>query len=177
MSYHRRPDGQTLDLWQLNLRKQFGEENPFEVENVGNHPFFSEFNIWNPSTRNSYQVNIAASIPAKGLPAFNSLHTLGNTCNCQDFKTNRLGLCKHISSVLNKLSKSRGFKSAFRRGHTQEGSMIYVDYREEPRIRLYIGSEQQASMMALTKKWFDNDGFLKTNGFAYFEKLSTNREI
>ncbi|HRI58441.1 MAG TPA: SNF2-related protein [Saprospiraceae bacterium] len=171
ISYHRRPTDISLDLWQLKLRKQFGEDNPFEITNTGNHPIFSEFNVWNPATRNSYRVVICAALPRKGLPPENTLTRVGNFCSCQDFKTNRLGLCKHISAVLHHVGKIRGSKKAFKEGYASPVSAVYVDYRHEPRIRLYIGTEQVEPILEMTFKWFDDDGFLLPEGFAYFEKF------
>jgi hypothetical protein len=112
ISYHRRPDDLTLDLWQLGLRKQFGEENTFQITSLGKHPVFSEFLVWNPETRNQYHVSIRTAIPQKGLPLHNTLTQIGNACTCQDFKTNRLGLSKHISAVLHKQEKVYGAKKS-----------------------------------------------------------------
>ncbi len=171
ISYHRRPTDTSLDLWQLKLRKQFGEDSPFEITNTGSHPVFSEFNVWNPSTRNAYCVAICADLPRKGLPPENTLTQVGNFCTCQDFKTNRLGLCKHISAVLHLVGKVRGSKKALKEGYASPVSFVYVDYRREPRIRLYIGTEQVDALLELASKWFDDDGFLLPEGFAYFEKF------
>ncbi len=171
ITYHRRPDELTLDLWQLNLRKQFGEDNPFEIERTGEHPVFSTFTIWNPATRNSYQVTIRADLPKKGLPKENTITSMGNACTCQDFKTNRLGLCKHISAVLHHIHQQRGSKKAFRDGYDAPWSALYVDYRQSPCIRLYIGTEQVDNMLQLAVKWFDEAGFLLPQGTAYFEKF------
>ncbi|MFZ4474611.1 MAG: hypothetical protein ACOYPR_05415, partial [Saprospiraceae bacterium] len=97
VSFHKQPETMQLEMWQMNLRRQFGEEQDFQVTNTGSEPFFSEYQVWNPSSRNAYQVEIRAALPKKGLVPTNTLFSVGNTCNCQDFKTNRLGLCKHIS--------------------------------------------------------------------------------
>ncbi|MBX2891122.1 MAG: DEAD/DEAH box helicase family protein [Saprospiraceae bacterium] len=171
ISYHRRPGDISLDLWQLKLRKQFGEDNPFEITNMGDHPIFSEFSVWNPTTRNSYRVEICTNIPSKGLPPENTLTSIGNFCTCQDFKTNRLGLCKHISAVLHKIGKQRGAKKAFKEGYQSPVSAVYVDYRHEPRIRLYVCTEHTEQTLQLASKWFDDDGFILPDGFAYFEKF------
>ncbi|MFN7831859.1 MAG: hypothetical protein ACK5Q2_07730 [Bacteroidota bacterium] len=82
VSYHRRPEDMKLELWQLGLRKQFGEENEFHITNTGADPVFSEFIVWNPSSNSSYTVNIRTGIPKKGLPQENTLTSVGNTCNC-----------------------------------------------------------------------------------------------
>lgn len=171
VSYHRRPQDMQLDLWQLGLRKQFGEENTFEVTNIGNQEVFSDFQVWNPETRNQYTVTIRTGLPKKGLPLPNTLTSVGNACTCQDFKTNRLGLCKHISATLHQISKIRGAKKALRAGHRPELATVYVDYRQGPRIRLFIGSENEAKLRKWAVKWFDPEGFLSALGFAHFEKV------
>ncbi len=171
VSYHRRPEEMQLDLWQLGLRKQFGEENAFEVAKLGDHPFFSDFQVWNPATRNQYRVAIRGGLPAKGLPPENTLVELGNSCTCQDFKTNRLGLCKHISAVLHKIGKIRGAKKAFREGFRQELACIYVDYRAGRRLRLYIGPQDEEALRGWYPRWFTPEGFLAEEGFAQFETV------
>lgn len=171
VSYHRRPEDMQLDLWQLGLRKQFGEENDFHITSTGPEPVFSEFIVWNPSTRNSYTVAIRSDLPKKGLPLENTLTRIGNTCSCQDFKTNRLGLCKHISAVLHRVRKKYGAKKALAAGARPHYSMIYVDYRQGPRIRLYIGAGQEAELLKWAAKWFDPEGYLSATGFQRFETV------
>jgi superfamily II DNA or RNA helicase len=172
VSYHKRPGDLSLDLWQLGLRKQFGEDNPFEVENIGYQPVFSDFSVWNPATRNTYRVAIRSALPRTGLPKPNTLTETGNFCSCHDFKTNRLGLCKHISAVLHHLgAKVRGSKKALRAGFRQPLSCVYVDYREGQRLRLYLGSEQEGEIRAWAAQWFDAQGFLSDAGFARFETV------
>lgn len=171
VSYHRRPQDMQLDLWQLGLRKQFGEENDFHITNAGAAAVFSEFIVWNPATRNSYYVVIRADIPKKGLPPENTLTRAGNFCSCQDFKTNRLGLCKHISAVLHKVRKTRGAKKALAAGFRPPHAAVYVDYRQGPRIRLFIGAEKEAKLAKWAGKWFDPEGFLSESGFRNFEQV------
>jgi superfamily II DNA or RNA helicase len=171
VSYHRRPDDLTLDLWQLGLRKQFGEENTFQITNLGKHPVFSEFQIWNPETRSQYRVHIRTDLPKKGLPLHNSLTQIGNSCTCQDFKTNRLGLCKHISAVLHHARKAYGAKKALKTWYRPPVSSIYVDYRNGRKIRLHIGSENESALQPWYSKWFGPDGLLADNGFAHFDTI------
>lgn len=171
VSFHRRPEDMQLDLWQLGLRKQFGEENDFHITNTGPEPVFSEFIVWNPATRNSYTVALRSDLPKKGLPPENTLTRVGNACTCQDFKTNRLGLCKHISATLHSVRQKWGAKKALAVGTRPPNSMIYVDYRRGPRVRLYIGINQEAKLAQWAAKWFDSDGYLSPNGFQGFETV------
>lgn len=41
----KRPDGLSLEEWQRALRRQFGVEQRFQVENIGEEPVFSEFRV------------------------------------------------------------------------------------------------------------------------------------
>src|SRR3954467_7946397 len=75
--------------WQRGLRRQFGREQPFGLENLGSEPFFSEFRVSNPVSKSSYR----------------------------DYATSELGTCKHLEFALAKLQKKRGAKTAFARGY------------------------------------------------------------
>src|SRR5882724_10463622 len=44
--------------WQRGLRRQFGREQAFGLENLGSDPFFSEFRVSNPVSKSSYRVVI-----------------------------------------------------------------------------------------------------------------------
>lgn len=56
--------------WQRGLRRQFGREQAFGLENLGSEPFFSEFRVSNPVSKSSYRVVIRGRGPA------------GNFCSC-----------------------------------------------------------------------------------------------
>jgi superfamily II DNA or RNA helicase len=170
-SYHRRSTDLTLDMWQLKLRKQFGEDNAFDIINIGQQPFFSVFEVHNPANKNRYQVGIRGPVPKNSLPPYNSPTFRGNFCSCQDFKTNRLGLCKHISHVMHSISKKRGFKTIMKTVFRPEYSTIYVDYRDGKRIRLQLGTAQETELQTWSQAWFDTDGFLSEAGAAQFEKV------
>ena len=70
------------------LRRQFGREQRFLLKNTGGHAVFSEFEVTNPQSGNTYRVAI------RGSEAGN------NFCSCPDFATNTLGTCKHIEFTL-----------------------------------------------------------------------------
>ena len=58
LSHTRAPaDLSPLD-WQRGLRRQFGREQAFGLENLGSEPFFSEFRVSNPVSKSSYRVAI-----------------------------------------------------------------------------------------------------------------------
>jgi hypothetical protein len=47
-----------LEPWQRALCCQFGRERQFVLKNTGGHPIFSEFEVTNPESRNTYRVVI-----------------------------------------------------------------------------------------------------------------------
>src|SRR5262249_15832942 len=91
LSRLHKPEGMALEAWQIELRRQFGRDQRFEIINVGDHPFFSEFEVTNPQNKNSYRVAIRGRQPGD------------NFCSCPDFTTNALGTCKHIEFTLSYL--------------------------------------------------------------------------
>ena len=104
LSRQNRPPEMSLEEWQVELRRQFGRQQSFQIKNLGEHPIFSEFQVVNPQSRSSYRVLIRG----KELGA--------NFCSCGDFATNHLGTCKHIEFTLGKLEAKRGGKSALEEG-------------------------------------------------------------
>jgi hypothetical protein len=82
--------------WQRALRRQFGRDQAFVLENRGDQPFFSEFRVSNPQSKAIYRV------------AIRGLNAGDNDCSCPDYATNELGTCKHIEFVLARLEKKRG---------------------------------------------------------------------
>jgi hypothetical protein len=81
------PADMSLEVWQRELRRQFGGEQTFRIENIGEHPIFSEFRITNPARGSVYRVAIRGAEADR------------NFCSCADFKTNALGTCKHIEAL------------------------------------------------------------------------------
>lgn len=75
----------SLEEWQRRLRKQFASEQPFRIENIGEHPIFSDFRVTNPARGSVHRVAIRSAEPGR------------NYCSCADFRTNHLGTCKHIA--------------------------------------------------------------------------------
>lgn len=108
------PAGVSPVEWQRGLRRQFGREQAFELENIGDLPFFSEFRVTNPVHRSSYRIAIRGRGPG------------GNFCSCPDYATSELGTCKHVEFALARLEKKRGAKTAFARGYRPVFSELYL---------------------------------------------------
>jgi hypothetical protein len=67
------PEGVPLDEWQRGLRRQFGREQVFGLENIGREPIFSELRVTNPASRSGYRVAIRGLLPGS------------NYCSCPDY--------------------------------------------------------------------------------------------
>ena len=48
VTYHKKPEGMTLENWQIALRKQFVIDKTFGIEKVeGYHPVFGDYQVSN----------------------------------------------------------------------------------------------------------------------------------
>lgn len=116
------PEHLSTPEWQVALRRQYGREQAFELENMGDEPVFSEFRVGNPDSGRTYRVAIRGA-------------DLGdNYCACPDFATNLLGTCKHIEFVLGRLERRRGGKTALRRGFEPDYSELWLRYGARRRL-------------------------------------------
>lgn len=140
---HAPADLSPLD-WQRGLRRQFGREQTFGLENLGGEPFFSEFRVSNPVSKSSYRVAIRGKGPG------------GNFCSCPDYGTSELGTCKHIEFTLAQLEKKRGAKTAFARGWPITASRCCF-HRSVHRSRPAFPSPRFRAVASLPAKAPDRD--------------------
>lgn len=155
--YYRKPEGLGLDQWQVALRKQFGQENTFQITNIGPNVFYSDFHVLNFETKNTYKVSIRS--------AKESI----NFCECLDFKTNGLGICKHISAVFHQLDQIRGAKKAFQTGYFPPYTSIFLDYTNGRKVKIRIGTQKSEAYQLIAEKFFDQNYILKSAAYAVFE--------
>ena len=138
----RPPDLEVVD-WQTALRRQFGREQHFRLENLGSEPVFSDFRVHNPASGSRYRVAIRG-------------RALGqNFCTCPDFATNDLGTCKHIEFTLARLAAKRGGKSALAKGIQPEYSEIWLDYAGVRHVRFRAGKSCPSALLTQAKQLFD----------------------
>ncbi len=132
------------------LRRQFGREQAFRLENLGVEPFFSEFRVSNPASKSSYRVVIRGRGPG------------GNFCSCPDYATNELGTCKHLEFTLAQLEKKRGAKTAFARGYQPPFSELYLRNQGRRSIHFRAGTDCPADVRKAAVRLFDaaRDGML-----------------
>jgi len=141
---HTRPaeDLETAE-WQVELRRQYGPEQAFTLDNVGDDPVFSEFAVHNPDSGATYRVAIRGA----GLGV--------NFCACPDFATNLLGTCKHIEFVLARLQRRRGGKAALRRGFEPDYSEVFLHYGARRDIRFRPGRHCTPALLRRARALFD----------------------
>jgi superfamily II DNA or RNA helicase len=136
--------------WQRGLRRQFGREQAFGLENLGDEPFFSDFRVNNPASKSSYRVAIRGSAPGC------------NFCSCPDYATSELGTCKHIEFTLGQLEGKRGAKAAFARGYRPAFSELHVRYDGTRQVHFRAGTDCPPALAAAAASLFDTerDGML-----------------
>ena len=147
--------------WQQRLRRQFGREQGFGLENLGAEPFFSEFRVSNPQSKSSYRVAIRGKLPGD------------NYCACPDYATSELGTCKHIEFVLAKLEKKRGAKTAFARGYRPPFSELYLRNDGGRAIHFCAGTDCPPAISKAAARLFDMacDGMLSPEKFGALERF------
>ena len=129
--------------WQRGLRRQFGREQAFGLENLSSEPFFSEFRVSNPVSKSSYRVAIRGRGPG------------GNFCSCPDYATSELGTCKHIEFTLARLEKKRGAKTAFARGYQPPFSELYLRNDGKRSVHFRAGTDCPPALREAAVGLFD----------------------
>src|SRR6266481_3313772 len=145
--------------WQRGLRRQFGREQAFGLENLGSEPFFSEFRVSNPVSKSSYRVAIRGLGPG------------GNFCSCPDYATSELGTCKHIEFTLARLKQRRGAKTAFARGYQPAFSELYLRNDGMRRVHFHAGTDCPPAVCEAAARLFDaeHNGMLPEERFGELE--------
>ena len=157
--YHKKPTRLSVDQWQWKLRKQFGEENSFVISNIGEHQVFSDYLVYNPNTINNYKVSIR------------DFDYKRNFCNCLDFKTNRLGICKHIAATIKFIETNNDLSDFRNEIFIGTYSSIYLDYVGGRQVKLKIGTDNASQYEVFRKKYFSDNFELLATSFPIFEKI------
>ena len=159
---HARPDLSPVD-WQRGLRRQFGREQAFRLENLSSEPFFSEFRVSNPVSKSSYRVAIRGLGPG------------GNFCSCPDYATSELGTCKHIEFTLARLEKKRGARAAFARGYQPAFSELYLRNEGKRCVHFRAGTDCPTAVSEAAAGLFDakHNGMLPDERFGELEHFMT----
>lgn len=157
LSRLHKPEDMSLEDWQIELRRQFGRDQSYRLENVGEHPIFSIFHVTNPQSQSTYRIHIRGAQPGD------------NYCSCPDFATNTLGTCKHIEFTLAVLERKRGGVSALRAGFQPPYSEVHLHYGARREVRFRPGSDCPVGLARLAARYFDAEGVLLPEAFGRFE--------
>src|ERR1700686_3568759 len=146
---------------QRGLRRQFGREQSFGLENMGSEPFFSEFRVSNPVSKSSYRVAIRGLGPG------------GNFCSCPDYATGELGTCKHLEFTLARLEEKRGAKTAFARGYQPAFSELYLRNDGKRTVHFRAGTDCPPALREAAGGLFDaeHDGMLPDERLGELEQF------
>ncbi len=152
------PEGMTLRQWQLELRRQFGAEQPFRIQKLGPEPVFAEYAVANPATRRTYRVVIRGEEPGR------------NYCSCPDYAVNTLGTCKHIEATLHRLRRKHAH--ILRRGFRPPFAEVYVRYGNRRDILFSEGTSCPPALRRLASLCFDSTGCLRPDRFGQFDAFA-----
>jgi len=155
-----KPEGMTLEQWQIQLRRQFAEKQELVLRNNGSHKLYSDFTVINPASGSSHKVALRGLEPGH------------NFCSCVDFRTNTLGTCKHIEWAIYHLRNSYGTKKYFAAPPPERTySSVYVHYSDTPTIRIRFGEDHKTDYLELARDHFDATGVIKENGILRFDSF------
>ncbi len=150
ISHLYRPGSVDLVTWQIKLRKQMAKTEMLSVSD--REP--GVYDVHNPKSGEEYKV------------VYRGARSPWNYCSCMDFKTSRLGTCKHLEAV----KGSFGGKRRVCRDVPAYTS-VYVDYRSTPTVRIRIGNDDKEAFEALASRYFTNDYAWKSPDFRGFDSF------
>lgn len=143
--YHYKPDGLTLEQWQIALRKQAAEKELFAISEMAGSDHPGYYAVRNPTTDNNYRV------------VYRGEDSPWNFCSCMDFKSSQLGTCKHIEAV--KLWMTANHKRVYRGAPAY--SSVYLSYKGERNVCLRIGTDNAEEFRQLAEPYFTPDGKMR----------------
>lgn len=159
VSRTHKPEDIELEEWQRLLRKQYGEQQSFRLENMGDHPVFSDFHLTNPQSQKTYKVAIRGNKP------------WDNYCSCPDFQVNNLGTCKHIAFTLSQLVKVKNAGELFSKGYLPNFSEIFLTYGLKKEVRFRAGIDAPPELITLAGKFFEENGTLRESHILNFPRF------
>ena len=149
----QKPQTMTLEEWQVALRRQQAEKEAFDISQVDEVYCPGEYRVGNFMTRNAYKV------------VYRGKNSAWNYCSCMDFKTSRLGTCKHLEAVKLWVRKKR--KKIHK--NPPAYSSVYVDYKGQRRVKIRFGDTCNDILRRLVKDYFDEMGVLREEAYGSFD--------
>ncbi len=147
-----RPSDMDVNQWQSALRRQAADSTYFVITELTGEP--GSYSVTNSRKRTCNTVR------------YYGPESPFNSCTCMDFRTNRLGTCKHLESV----ALSNAERQAIDPLKFSHG-LLYVDYRNGRDVKLRIPYSLKKSFAAVTDRWTDDGETIDKNNFTKFEEI------
>ena len=151
ISHIVKPEKMSLEEWQVKLRQQVSKTEHFVISSVDEELCPGEYIVRNPEKHNEYKV------------VYRGANSEWNYCSCMDFKTSKLGTCKHIEAVKNCFI---GKKGTHVHREIPPYTSVYLSYRGERCVKIRIGSDNKEAYEHLAKDYFDENHILKEAAYA-----------
>ncbi len=145
LSVNRKPEGMTLEEWQVALRRLAAAKGWFHIMAVDEQFSPGDYQVSNPISNNSYKV------------VYRGLGNPWNYCDCFDFKTSQLGTCKHIEAVRIWIEQNHQPVYAYEPPYTS----VYLSYKGERKVCIRFGPEQENELRNLAAAYFTSEGVLR----------------
>lgn len=129
------------------------------MENIGIHPIFSDFEVFNPKTDKTYKVAVRSENPSMDF------------CSCPDFKINTLGTCKHIEYVLYQLKRKKSNNIQIKQGYKPKYSSISLQYGKQRKVYFRIGENNKEQLLQAARPFFDDQSYLRIDSVGNFEQF------
>lgn len=152
ISHIVKPEKMSLEEWQVKLRQQVSKTERFVIDSVDEELCPGEYIVSNPEKHNEYKV------------VYRGANSEWNYCSCMDFKTSRLGTCKHIEAVKKWFGGKRGVHV---HREIPPYTSVYLSYRGERCVKIRIGSDNKEAYEHLAKDYFDENHVLKEVAYAH----------
>ena len=140
-----RPHGMSDVQWQQALRRQIVSKECFGISETDAKTAPGEYVVWNPRKQSRHVV----TYHGEGHPL--------NSCTCMDFRTSRIGTCKHLEAIKVWITGARG--RSVRRSDARL-TTLYMDYSGIPTPKIHYGSEDKEALRLVLSQLFQKDGEL-----------------
>ena len=157
ISHLVKPDGLSLEDWQVMLRMQQAFREDFEVSCVSERYNPGEYTVFSPSSENTYKV------------VFRGPKSPWNYCDCMDFKTSQLGTCKHVEAARQWIADHH------KRIHRDLPSYtsVYLSYRgNNRRVKIRVGGAASDAFRKLIRKYFNDFDELQPGAYESFDTFA-----
>lgn len=159
LSPGRKPENLTEDEWQYSLRVQMAEQTLFDIKPISKESIYGDYIVQNMNAKSSYKV------------AFRGRYSHGNYCDCYDFKTNQLGICKHIAAVEHYIQKRPALRKQLKTVFEPSYSSMFLNYVGPHSIKLRFGTDDANKLMKLFKPYLNENHILNEKGYLQIDQL------